>query len=117
MSYHPLRIRMHWSKVAALGCLICSGPAEIAHAHGPSLTARGFHKGKGKKQRWQDMLVLPLCPDHHRHQKMSLDNALTTWESIYGTCAMHLDLVSERLGYDVWERARAEMKPQFKVAA
>lgn len=117
MSYHPKAVREHWSRVAAMGCLLCGGPAEIAHAHGPSVTARGFLKPKGKKMRWQDFLVLPLCPGHHRMQTMSLDNALASWEAIYGTCAMWLDHVSAQLGYDVWNLARAEMKPAVRRAA
>jgi hypothetical protein len=107
--------KRHWTRVAALGCLVCGGPAEIAHAHGPSLTARGFLKPKGKKQAWQDYLVLPLCPAHHRHQTMSLDNALATWESIYGTCAMHIDHVGAELGVDPWALARAVMRPSLAV--
>ena len=33
-------IRRHWTRVAAMGCVVCGGPAEIAHCHGGSIVER-----------------------------------------------------------------------------
>jgi hypothetical protein len=96
----------HFCRVVRVGCLLDGGPAEIAHAHGPSLTARGFLKTKGRKQIWQDWLVLPLCPAHHRLFADSLDNAMSSWEQQHGTQAAWLDLLCDKLQYNVWDLAR-----------
>lgn len=56
------RHREHMSAVAALGCAICrrlglgETPSELHH----------IREGQGMSQRASDMLVVPLCPEHHR---------------------------------------------------
>lgn len=55
-------IARHKSKVAALGCAICRmlgwgvTPAALHH----------IREGQGMSQRASDMLVIPLCPEHHQ---------------------------------------------------
>jgi hypothetical protein len=102
-------VRRFWSQVAALGCLICGSPAQIAHAHGPSLRERDsrFLKPKGKKPRWGDWLVIPLCPPHHH----MMDNDPRQFAAWYGPPALLVDAVAQRTAIDVWTRARAECKP------
>jgi hypothetical protein len=102
-------IRRFWSQVADLQCLICGSPAEIAHAHGPSLRERDprFLKPKGKKPAWGDWLVIPLCPDHHFY----MDNAPHDFARWYATPANLVDVVATRTGVDVWGNARALLRP------
>ena len=52
-------VRRYWDQVAALGCVICGGPAEIAHCHGGSITERMQEpKAKGKKLATPHMKVV-----------------------------------------------------------
>ncbi len=46
--------KRHFEKLAELGCIICSGPAEIHHCF----------TGMGSKKNHDN--VIPLCPMHHR---------------------------------------------------
>lgn len=61
-------VKRYWNKVAAMGCIITGGPAEIAHCHGGSLIEHGrsmgrdYQKAKGKKLAHMDWLVLPISP-------------------------------------------------------
>ena len=43
----------HLDRVAAMGCLVCGGPAEVHHE-------RTGHRAR------DDSYVVPLCPLHHR---------------------------------------------------
>lgn len=49
--------REHFDRIAAMGCLVCGGPASIHHVtasiHGGRLTRRHDR-------------VVPLCPMHHQ---------------------------------------------------
>jgi hypothetical protein len=47
--------RDYMQRVADLGCLICSSPAQLHHPR----------EGQGKAQRAQNWLVVPLCQEHH----------------------------------------------------
>ena len=98
--------RRYWTRIVALGCLICGGPAEIAHCHGGSIAERGYTKAKGKKLRYMDWLVLPLCPRHGREPyPTGLDTNVERWERIYGSQVGHVcDLVT-LTGVDVWALA------------
>jgi len=55
-------IKRHMGKVAALGCAVCRAmglgatPAQCHH----------IREGQGASQRAPDMLVIPLCPEHHQ---------------------------------------------------
>lgn len=107
-------VRKHWTRVAALGCLICGSPAQIAHCHGPSLCERDprFLKPKGKKLPWQDWLVIPLAP--LLHVEMDCDPAY--FAARYGTPAQLLDIVCAQLDVDVWAQARALLRPTPKAS-
>lgn len=48
--------KLHLSRVADLGCIICHQPAEIHH----------LRTGMGMAQRNSNFNVIPLCPLHHR---------------------------------------------------
>lgn len=98
-------VRRYWQRLVDMGCVICRRPAEIAHMHGPSLTERGFLKPKGKKQSWQDWLVLPLCPDHHRLDG-GFDVATASWEQKNGRAADWIDYLCELMEVDLWTRAK-----------
>ena len=98
-------IKRHWTRVAALGCIISGQPAEIAHAHGGSLLDRGILHAKGKKLARYDWLVLPLAPRFHRAEYGGLDADVRAWEKRYGTQAEHLDAVGRRLRLDLWALA------------
>lgn len=109
-------VRRYWDRVAALGCAICGGPAEIAHCHGGSITERMQEpKAKGKKLARWDWLVIGLCPAHHRDTSpLGLDRNVREWEFSYGDQAMWIDRISKRLGVDVWTLAKVGAK---RVAA
>jgi hypothetical protein len=96
-------ILRHWDRVAELGCVCCGRPAEIAHAHGGSLLGLGIYRAKGKKP--SDWLTLPICPEHHRVEHKGLDYSPRLWEERWGTQVRYLNWVSDRVGYDVFERA------------
>lgn len=96
-------VRRYWSRLVDGGCLICGGPAEIAHAHGGSMVERTNEpKAKGRKlPRW-DWLALPLCPAHHRLGPHALDNNVAAWERLYGRQADHIDALCKRFDLDLW---------------
>jgi len=60
---HPASaIKRHKSKVAALGCYIC-------RMLGLGITPPQLHhirEGRGMSQRADDVLVIPLCREHHQ---------------------------------------------------
>lgn len=100
-------IKQHWERVSELGCIITGQPAEIAHCHGGSISDElppNFQPGMAQRQKhW---LVLPLCPRLHRLGPNSLDGgSVRDWEKTWGTQMDFLRELSERLGYDVFERA------------
>jgi hypothetical protein len=104
-------IAEHWSKVAAMGCLICGGPAEIAHCHGGSVSERLQEpKAKGKKLPRLDWIVAPLCPFHHRLGKISYDTTRTTFEDYHGPMAGYLDEIARVTGVDIWKLAKEGAK-------
>ncbi len=81
--------KRRWSRIAALGCMICLAPAEIHHC---------FTGGGGRKNH---DAVIPLCPEHHRgrdgidgrHYGMSKKK----WQSIHGSEQSFLERVAELL--------------------
>lgn len=68
--------KRHLSRVAAIGCIICGGPAEIHH---PRFAA-------GMSQRASNWLAIPLCPEHHRQGEFghAVHNGQETFERNYG---------------------------------
>lgn len=101
-------IKRHWQRVADLGCIITGQPAEIAHCHAGSMKELGPEWQPGMAQKQSDWLVLPLCPRLHRWGPKSLDGGNPDeWELLWGTQMDLLRELSERLGYNVFERAGA----------
>ncbi len=103
----------HWTRVAALGCLVCHGPAEIAHAHGGSVRERLREpKARGKKLRRLNWLVLPLCDKHHRlgPPGFALDLDVPAWERIHGPQAGYIDELCRKFDLDLWTLAKQGAK-------
>jgi hypothetical protein len=106
-------IRDYWTRIVASGCVICGGPAEIAHCHGGSIRELGYVKAKGKKLDYMDWLVLPLCPGHHRLTTYSLDINPRAWEEAHGTQVEHINALVARTGVNVWELAKSRHERMF----
>lgn len=106
-TYVPAAVRRYWTRVAALGCVLCGGPAEIAHCHGGSVRDRLQEpKAKGKKLGRLNWLVLPLCPQHGREPyPTGLDTNVAAWEDTNGPQTDFLDKIANELGVDVWALA------------
>jgi hypothetical protein len=56
--YKPVAAERHHDRIAALGCLVCGGPAEVHH-----VTGYADKPGRFSRDHW---LTAPLCPLHHR---------------------------------------------------
>jgi len=71
-----MNIKQYKNKVASLGCIICSMPAELHH---PRFS-------QGMAQRANDWLVIPLCTYHHRSGNFghSIHGGKATFEKNYG---------------------------------
>ena len=101
-------IRRHWTRVAALRCIISDQPATLHHAKGGSmLTELGLLHGMKKKP--SDWLVIPLAEVYHTGY-LGIEHGVRSWERRFGTQVAHLDQICLRLGYDVWERAGIERR-------
>ena len=100
-------VRRYWNRLVQRGCLVCGGPAEIAHTHGGSIVERMQEpKAKGKKLARYDWLVLPLCPRHGRDPYPgALDSSVEEWENEYGPQAMYIDAFCHEYGLDLWSLA------------
>jgi hypothetical protein len=105
--------KRYWTRVAALGCLVCRRPPQIAHMHGPELCAidPALLKPKAKKFRWQHWLVAPLCPEHH----WLFDNRPEAFIVRWGNAVDLLRQVQSRLGVDGIALARAMVKRSLPV--
>ena len=101
-------VRRYWGRLAAMGCILCGAPAEIAHAHGGSIVERMQEpKARGKKLARMDWTVLPLCYLHHRDTSpVGLDRDVAAWERANGSQARYIDLLCGRTGINLWELAR-----------
>jgi len=77
----------YMGRVAELGCLICSRPANVHHVHGHAF---------GSKSNWR---VVPLCPEHHHMGAFGhcVHMGTRTFEATYMTQARMLEIVNERL--------------------
>jgi hypothetical protein len=103
--------RRYWTRLAAGGCVITGGPAEIAHCHGGSIVERMQEpKARGVKLRRYHWLVLPLAPELHRTARGSLDEAPEAWEAEYGKQAEWIDLLCHRHGINLWAKAQEGRK-------
>lgn len=105
-------VRRYWTRVAALGCLLCGGPAEVAHCHGGSIVPILGVKAKGKKLPAWDYAVIPLCPTHHRWGSygIALDAGVEEWEQRHGTQAAMIDRLAEHFGINLWELAKGDKR-------
>lgn len=99
-------IRAHWDRLVAMGCIVTGGPATIHHAHGGSIKDRGFHRSIGRKS--SNWLTLPLSFELHVGDEGIDRIGVLRWELKYGKQADMLDLICQRLGVDVWAKAREE---------
>jgi len=88
--------REYMSKVAELGCIICSdflgipdSPASIHH----------IRSGQGLGQRASHKDILPLCHQHHQGGGLgvAIHAGQKTWEEKYATESELLNRVKERL--------------------
>ena len=101
-------VKRYWGRLVAMGCIVCGGPAEIAHAHNGSIRERMQEaKAKGKKLPRYDWLVLPLCCGHHRIGPLALDLDVRAWERRFGTQASYIDLLCGKTGINLWELAKS----------
>lgn len=82
---HTVEDMRHLEAVAALGCLLCSAPAEIHHVRA----------GQGMGQRAPHDRVLPLCRCHHREGGFGVAFHAGTreWQRRYGSEADLLVMV------------------------
>lgn len=54
--------RRHMSRVAAVGCILCR---HLGYGETPA-ALHHVREGQGMSQRAADVLVVPLCPEHHQ---------------------------------------------------
>ena len=70
-------------RVAELGCLICSSPAQVHH----------IREGQGMSQRASNWLTIPLCLEHHSGS-LSIHKTPKQFQAIYGS---ELDLLAQTI--------------------
>tara|TARA_E500000318_G_scaffold53318_1_gene49650 strand:+ start:523 stop:825 length:303 start_codon:yes stop_codon:yes gene_type:complete len=89
-----LKEQKHMEKVASIGCIACrklgiyDSPAEIHHI-------KNF-TGAGKRS--SHLLVLPLCPNHHRNSNESYHHSPKKFEDRFGNQIKLLEEVLDLLG-------------------
>jgi len=83
MKSPPPKQPRHMERVAAMGCIICGGPAEVHHV-------RTGNQGR------DDARVVPLCPFHHRDSRMGF-HGLGSERAFYNEWGVSLSVVAERL--------------------
>ena len=77
----------HMSRVASLGCWVCSQPAQVHHIR---------PKGLGFSMRSSHYDTIPLCMSHHTGS-FSINNRKKEFEAKYGTEHEILQKVKERI--------------------
>lgn len=62
----PVAVRLYRDRIAALGCLVCGGPATIHHVTAPITGGRVARS---------EQRIVPLCRAHHQHDygKLSVE--------------------------------------------
>jgi hypothetical protein len=78
--------KRHMGRVAELGCIICTEPAQVHH----------IRDGQGMSQRASNWLVIPLCPEHHMGA-LSVHKTPKQFANIYGSELDLLALTLEKL--------------------
>lgn len=106
----PRSPKEHFTNVGRLLCVVSGRPnPTIHHVQGPSirreLSARGYDPTKGMGRRgYGDALVIPLDAEFHtgRH---GIDGHVGrgAWEERWGEQSRFIGVVSEAVGYDLWE--------------
>ncbi|MBR2691808.1 MAG: DUF968 domain-containing protein [Aquamicrobium sp.] len=78
--------------MAALGCIICGGPAEVHHLTGAGMGLKAANDN-----------VIPLCPPHHRTggYGVAVHAGTKEWERRHGTQAELLEKVRSRLSCSI----------------
>jgi len=81
--------REYMGRVASLGCVICSGPAEVHH----------ITTGVGMGQRASNYDTIPLCPEHHRTggYGVAIHAGKKLWETVHGSEMEYLRAVKRLL--------------------
>lgn len=81
--------KRHFGRVAALGCIICGGEAEIHHLTGAGMGLKAANDN-----------VIPLCPRHHRTggYGVAVHAGTRTWEEKFGTQEELLEQVRQKIG-------------------
>jgi hypothetical protein len=90
--------RRHMNRVAALGCLVCGGEAELHHV-------TGYADRMGRLPRSNERIT-PLCPLHHRG--VGEKSLLVSVQSLNhrGFCREHgIDLLAE--AERLWDDSQA----------
>lgn len=93
---HTKAEQAHLDAVQGLGCLVCHRDAEIHHVRSI----------KGKRIKRNHMLVLPLCPEHHRVEGgfgIGFHAGSARWQEIHGDEEGLLAFVSFRLNHNPFE--------------
>jgi len=83
-----MRSRKRSRQVAALGCVLCHGPATIHHVP-PTRRRPGDDLSAWRDDRY----ILPLCWEHHQGRTGVHGMGLRTWTAHFGTEARLLDNV------------------------
>lgn len=83
--------KRHKNRVAALGCILCR---QLGYGETPP-QLHHVREGQGMSQRASDMLVIPLCPEHHQGGTGLHGLGTREFERRYKTT--ELDLLAETL--------------------
>jgi hypothetical protein len=98
--YKPVATERHHDRIAALGCLVCGGDAEVHHV-------TGYADKPGRFSR-DDWLVTPLCPAHHRiDEKAAFPTSVQglTHQGFYDEYGIDLLAEAMRLAEETQRRA------------
>lgn len=74
--------KRHMGKIAELGCIVCSAPANVHHIRTERIKS--------------DFLTIPLCREHHQGD-FSIHNSKEQFTNIYGSELQLLATTLERL--------------------
>lgn len=87
----------HFCRLAEIGCVICSQPAEMHHLTG--------NKYRGMSQKANNYQVIPLCPSHHRTggHGVAIHAGIQTWEAKFGSQEELLEKVLNILGIPLYK--------------
>lgn len=86
------REKAYMARVASLGCVVCRN---LGYGPTPAILHH-IREGQGMAQRASDMLVIPLCPTHHKGGGLGVayHDGEKSFERIYGS---ELDLLAQTI--------------------